>query len=216
MNVSKHTTIQDCEDAVEKTLSVLRNMDSSQMKTSPGMNILAPEGFRPVVELYEDGRKKRRTASANNWSPATGEIRIYFEPVEKAPDSRLELATDTASNPGHALSDLINALREAENSPGRMFVALKWFRDEYLPSTGLAWTRSPDDRQAHLAKAIQDGWILTSRVPNPRAPRYPTTTIRLNRQRLPEAGQAPLNRFRPVPISGEPLSDTILRERGTR
>jgi hypothetical protein len=257
--LNESTTIEECEEALEKKLGELR---------------IVPEGYRPVVELLENGRKKRRTASADSWSPETGEIRISFEPAEPAQEKSLpesvrlnpikfefrckfcgkqtgikselkgknriirmlscghvelipitEVRADQAhevisseqsatSGSDQALAGLLNALEEAENAPGRMFVALKWFRDEYLPSTGLGWAQNHEERQAVLAKAIQDGWILTGKVHNPKAPLYPTTTIRLNRQK--QSGSAPESRFRPVPISGEPLSRTILQDRGSR
>src|SRR5712691_9392002 len=85
MTISKTRTIQDCQEAIESTLLTLRKKGPAEVKNLPGLGIIAPEGFRPVVELYNvDGRKKRRTASADNWSPSDGEIRIYFEPTHLA------------------------------------------------------------------------------------------------------------------------------------
>jgi hypothetical protein len=216
MSSSNRRTIQECEEAIEGALLVLRKLNSPELKRLDALNVLAPDGFRPVVELYENGRKKRSTASADSWSPSSNvEIRIYFEPSEAqdpTPDSSLR----AKSSDEMALSELLKALQDAETAPGRMFVALKWFRDEYLPATGLVWAQDRDERQTRIAKAIQDGWILTSKAPNPKAPLYPTTTIRLNRQRLSGAGGPPHSRFRPVPISGPSLSSTILRDRGSR
>lgn len=256
MNIlNKGKTIQDCEEVFERKLWELG---------------IASDGYRPVVELLENGRKKRRTASAESWSPETGEIRIYFEPVDQMPKESLSDSDEVnpaktellcnfckkhaeikfekdmgthimrflscghiiknekneakfhkavslvpaASEPDQERAELMKSLEAAENTPGRMFVALKWFRDDYLPSAGLRWAQDTETRQSVLAKAIQDGWILTGKVPNPKSPFYPTTTIRLNRQKQP-AG-ASQSRFRPVPISGEPLSRTILDDRGTR
>lgn len=273
MSILKETrTIQDREKALERTLSELRKLGSQELKDLQALDVIAPAGFRPVVELLENGRKKRRSASAGSWSPETGEIRIYFEPSEPAqeeslPDSvevnpmkaefrcwkcgkLVQIKSETATGkrivrfyscghiafvektevksdkivslapvvvvpgPDQTLVELLKSLEEAENTPGRMFVALKWFRDEYLPSNGLGWAQNHDERQAVLAKAIRDGWILTGKVHNPKAPLYPTTTIRMNRQK--KAGSMPPSRFRPVPISGEPLSRTILQDRGAR
>lgn len=264
MSISKENrTIQDCEEAVERTLSELRKLGSEELNGLQALDVIAPAGFRPVVELLENGRKKRRSASARSWSPENGEIRIYFEPSGPGQEEALkpeflctycgkpaEVKSEKESNgkiirflscghisredataaksdkiislapvdaaPGldQTLVELLKALEGAENTPGRMFVAFKWFRDEYLPSAGLHWARNHEERQAVLAKAIHDGWILTGKVPNPKAPLYPTTTIRLNWQR--QGNSAPSSRFRPVPISGEPLSHTILQDRGTR
>jgi len=60
--------------------------------------------------------------------------------------------------------------------------------------------------------------VLTSKVPNPKSPSYPVTAIRLNRQHpqvaavLGEQDSAALG-FQPVDIRGEPLSETVLRDR---
>ena len=94
-------------------------------------------------------------------------------------------------------------------------MAIKWFRDEFLPAKGYAWAKTPDECQNVLARAISEGWIVTSKIPNPMSPLYPTTTIRVNRQKQARSTR-PMSRFRPVHISGEPLSSTILRDRGPR
>jgi hypothetical protein len=215
MDTLKRATIQDCEESVGSALSALRRPNFAELKNLQAIDILAPKGFRPVVELYENGRKKRNNASAENWSPATGEIRIYFEACDATNEASAS-ATTTPSVVG-VPSELFDALKKAEDTPGRMFVALKWFRDDYLPATGLAWAQNEEERRSAITSAIKDGWILTSRVPNPKAPLYPTTTIRLNRQRLAAStGTVPASRFRPVNIAGEELSSTILRERGSR
>ncbi len=220
MPISKEgNTIQDLEKALEKNLAGLP---------------IAPQGYRPVVELLENGRKKRRTASALSWSAKTGEVRIRFEqarrPSDEVSPESPGLGKDektksgevtpllpppvAAAAPDRRLPGLLKALEDAETAPGRMFVALKWFRDEYLPSTGVDWAQNREERQDVLTRGIQAGWILTGKVANPKAPPYPTTTIRLNRQKQPAS--APAIRFRPVPISGEPLSRTILLDRGAR
>jgi len=73
--------IQDCEDAVENGIAVLEKMSPYNAEVARAMQFLAPKGFRPVVEFRESGRKQRRTASADNWTPANGEILITFEPA---------------------------------------------------------------------------------------------------------------------------------------
>jgi hypothetical protein len=54
--------------------------------------------------------------------------------------------------------------------------------------------------------------VLTSKIPNPKTPAYPTTTIRLNRAEagVPEEAQ----RFRPVAVQGDLLSATLDDDRG--
>jgi hypothetical protein len=220
-------TIHEREEAIEAALLALRRLNSPELRRLQLLDILVPEGFRPVVELTENGRtigthkiyapqEKRRDVPADNWSPSDGEVHIRFERVGSAQESARQSQPVAAPSDEEARAELLKALQDAESTPGRMFVALKWFRDEYLPSTGLGWAQNREECQAILAKSIADGWILTSKVPNPKAPLYPTTTIRVNRQKLPDARPSPASRFRPVPISGEPLSTTILRERGLR
>lgn len=182
-----------------------------------GSLLHCPDGFYPVVQFFEGGRKKRKDASIENWSAAKGEIRISFAPGADAKSTpALAQAPVAPKTPPGGISkdmeDLIAALQEAETAPGRSFVALKWFRDEILPAR--MPQSSPGQRQALITQAIQEGWILTGKVPNPKAPLYPTTSIRLNRQKL--AGGGPAARFHPVPIAGEPLSATILKDRGPR
>jgi hypothetical protein len=215
MDNSKGTSIKDCEEALEQTLTRLRNLNLPELRSLPALDVIAPKGFRPIVSLLENGRKKRRTASAETWSPATGEISISFERAEASESRKSSPLSDVSPADSPALKEMLSALQEAESAPGRSFVALKWFRDEYLHSTGLSWAQDEQQRHSLLTQAINDGWILTSRIPNPKAPLYPTTTIRLNRQKA-AGGAPPTSRFRPVPIAGEPLSTTILRDRGTR
>jgi hypothetical protein len=109
------------------------------------------------------------------------------------------------------VNELCAALAEAERG-GHAFIALKWFRDSFLPRKAFRWNQNPESRQAVLAEAIQRGVVLTSKIANPKTPAYPTTTIRLNRAEagIPEEAQ----RFHPVAVQGEPIGDAIEEERG--
>ena len=78
------------------------------------------------------------------------------------------------------VKELCAALAEAERG-GHAFIALKWFRDSFLPRKAFRWNQHPDTRQTVLAEAIQRGLVMTSKIANPKTPAYPTTTIRLNR-----------------------------------
>lgn len=116
------------------------------------------------------------------------------------------------------LSDLLRALDRAEGRPGYEFVSLKWFRDAALVREGFSWAADEFTRHDVLREAIDRRWILTSKVANPRPPHFPVTAIRVNRQ-MPEVNAALGNRtgnspaFRPIPIRGESLSATVLRDR---
>lgn len=173
------------------------------------------EGHRAHVTLIDKrGRKKRRNASAHTWSPASGEVRISFEPAKAVKHPRAVVHDKTPD----IVRDLIQALDRAEQSPGYGFIALKWFRDVFLPGEGFEWGQSADVRQNVLRTAIDRRLILISKVANPRSPQFPVTAVRLNRtnaevrETLGE-GLARSSDFDPIEIRGEPLSATILRER---
>lgn len=184
---------------------------------------LIPQGYKVCVSLTDQkGRKKKKNASADNWSPDSGEIRISFQPVGRVatPLSRStsEPQKQVSAAPANPLVDLVRALAEAESRPGYQFVALKWFRDVFLPGQGSEWTQSETARQTVLREAIEKRLILTSKVANPKSPQFPVTAIRLNRL-LPETqsilGLAPTldAEFEPIEIRDESLSATVLRER---
>src|SRR5882724_7142823 len=92
-------TINDVENAIQAGLEALRNAPLND-KITAALSFLAPEGFTPVIQLEEDGRKKRNTAAASNWTPETGEILIYFEPKSN------EASTSAGSKTGLAKTSL--------------------------------------------------------------------------------------------------------------
>ncbi len=74
-------SIPEAEEIIEEALSEL------SFSQDPGMarahRFLAPPGFQAIVELCgENGRSKRRNASADAWSPDEDEVRIYFERID--------------------------------------------------------------------------------------------------------------------------------------
>src|SRR5208337_3716688 len=202
-------SIPAAEEIIEEALNELAY--SQDPGLSRVLRFLAPAGYQAIVELCsENGRSKRRTASADTWSPEEDEVRIYFERIEgDEPARRLTRALRAAA--GHAMDDeqeaalpadidarvqeLCAALAEAERG-GHAFIALKWFRDSFLPRKAFRWNQHPESRQAVLAEAIQRGVVVTSKIANPKTPAYPTTTIRLNRAEagMPDEAQ----RFHPV------------------
>src|SRR6516164_6623855 len=221
-------TIPDAEEIIEEALNELSF--SQDPGLARALRFLAPPGYQAIVELCsENGRSKRRNANADDWSPEEDKVRIYFERVddgEPAPrpvrNSRPvhEHRADVEDNAQETLvpadldarvKELSAALAEAERG-GHAFIALKWFRDSFLPRKAFRWNQNPESRQSVLAEAIQRGVVLTSKIANPKTPAYPTTTIRLNRAEagIPEEAQ----RFHPVSIQGEPLAAIIEEERG--
>ncbi len=222
-------SIPAAEEIIEEALNELAYSQDPGLVRA--LRFLAPEGYQAIVELCsENGRSKRRNASADTWSPEDDEVRIYFERIEDgeaAPraarahrSSATHAADEEADDTQEAVlpadmdarvKELCAALAEAERG-GHAFIALKWFRDSFLPRKAFRWNQNPETRQMVLAEAIQRGVVMTSKIANPKTPAYPTTTIRLNRAEagIPEEAQ----RFHPVAVQGEPLSETIDEERG--
>jgi hypothetical protein len=221
-------TIPDAEEIIEEALAELSF--SQDPGLARALRFLAPPGYQAIVELCsENGRSKRRNGNAEDWSPEEDEVRIYFERIddgEPAPrpvrssrpahEHRAELSEDAEDDLVPAdidarVKELCGALAEAERG-GHAFIALKWFRDSFLPRKAFRWNQNPESRQSVLAEAIQRGVVLTSKIANPKTPAYPTTTIRLNRAEagIPEEAQ----RFHPVAIQGESLAAVIEEERG--
>ena len=62
------------------------------------------------------------------------------------------------------IKELCATLAEAERG-GHAFIALKWFRDSFLPRKSFSWNQNPESRQMILAEAILRGVVLTSKIP---------------------------------------------------
>ena len=182
-------------------------------------------GMSIEVEIRQENRRTRGDTSVESWQPARdGEIRIHFGAparAESRPRDYDAVGNESAAPPLDAEDlrrDLLESLEIAERRPGFDFVALKWFRDLFLPAECPDWAESRPLRDRAVRSAIEDGVILTNKVPNPKNPAFPVTAIRVNRAHpevisvLGEDNSAG-PRFRPVSIRGEPLSKTVLDER---
>jgi hypothetical protein len=222
-------SIPAAEEVIEEALNELAYSQDPGLVRA--LRFLAPPGYQAIVELCsENGRSKRRTASADTWSPEEDEVRIYFERISDGEPAYSRSQRFPRTVPAaHAFDDedsqeavlpadmdvrvkeLCAALAEAERG-GHAFIALKWFRDSFLPRKAFRWNQHPDTRQTVLAEAIQRGVVLTSKIANPKTPAYPTTTIRLNRAEAGLPDETP--RFHPIAAQGEPLAALIDGERG--
>lgn len=229
-------TIPEAEELIEEALEDL------SFSTDPGLSralrFLAPPGYQAIVELCgENGRSKRRNAQASSWTPEEDEIRIYFEraggddggsdedfdqpaPSSRSRSARISAISEDVSPEEHfipaadmdeRIKELCSTLAEAERG-GHAFIALKWFRDSFLPRKAFNWNQNPESRQLILAEAILRGVVMTSKIPNPKTPAYPTTTIRLNRAEAGISEEA--QRFRPVAVQGETVTATMDDDRG--
>ncbi len=223
----------------EAELRISQNLQLSLKAAFEQAGYSVSGGARLRVSLVDaSGRKKRSNANADNWSPDSGWVQAWFEPAdatsadERGDDIRPHGPTDLprgaasklASEPAPAkgtnaelgLAVVVRALAKAEATPGWSFVSLKKFRDEILPAEGSQL--SPIDQRHFLGHAINEKLIITNKVANPKDPRFPVTTIRLNRlnnvvQRILGEQTRKSPGFAPIHIKGEPLSATILRER---
>jgi hypothetical protein len=228
-------TINELQSSLQASLEALRNIELSS-EALAAREMLLPDGLTPVVELVnENGRRIRSDAASWNWNPQTHRIQISFRPLSTAisPSSAApvtpepmrpkshptEQSTTSQHGTAEASADLVTseeiveccqALASAERS-NRQFIALKWFRDDFLATVDYAWAKFSNRRQRVLSQAIEMGRIETKKIHNPKAPQFPTTTISLNRS-VPTPGVPP--RFQPIPIRGEPASATLLRDRG--
>jgi len=204
-------------ELAQKLVSPLRNILHELRYTIPGQYQLR------VSLLDANGRKKRSDASADNWSPESGRIEIRFEPApeeRKIASPEVSRGEDRKSSSDSLANRLLRALDRAESTPGWNFVSLKKFRYEILPSEPFspgAFQPADVHWQDAIRSAIEKRLILVGKVPNPKSPQFPVTSIRLNRL-MPEVQEVlglpkrDLD-FHPIHIKGEPLSATILRER---
>jgi hypothetical protein len=211
-------------------MKIIETIEDLEHAYAEAVSSLIPSGYSAVVELFpgkeknKKSRKKRKDSAAHNWDPLSGSVSITFVKPE-SPTSHLVKAEAQSYSPGEhspaglssQLAEAVRALDAAEHKVA--FVSLKWFRDQFLPGFGVAWAATPHAGKEIVSEAIARGLFLTSKVQNPKAPAFPVTAIRLNRD-LPEfkqiLGSAPLahsRTFRPVTIAGEALSDTIVRDR---
>ncbi len=85
-------TIPAAEEIIEEALNELAYSQDPGLVRA--LRFLAPPGYQAIVELCsENGRSKRRNASADTWSPEDDEVRIYFERIEgEEPAPRLTRA----------------------------------------------------------------------------------------------------------------------------
>ncbi|MGH9467928.1 MAG: hypothetical protein ACRD1Y_11295 [Terriglobales bacterium] len=123
-------------------------------------------GLEPQVSLkHPDGSKIYVTSDLDKFKPAEGDqIVITFHRTSKPPAAALPPAA----------AQLIRVLDQA--LAHRNFVALKWFRDVELPHSGF----TPEQARTDLTRAIQEGWVLVSKLANPKSS-FPTSTLQLDR-----------------------------------
>jgi hypothetical protein len=206
--------------------------------------ILAPTGYQLVVELHEKGRRKRRTASADNWTPDSGEILISFRkddsprqmsdhpgeralPTIRTPQGRtdaspLQPEAATVRPQSSSASPYASSPEPQEKELCR---ALEEVERQGRAFIALRWFREnvlPATGFTWAADAAQRQSVLTSAIAKglittSRIPN-PRSSFPTTAIRLNRASPTPHHqgqRYSPVQIQGNSLSSTILRDRGT-
>jgi hypothetical protein len=243
-SVLKNPTINDREHELESAIEAVQHLtsrtsqDELQSVIARLRELLFPVGYKVRVQLEEDGRKKRSNADASYWSFHSGEMVMFYEPnTDSGIEEQMSVTPQTPPTPLHvvpasqsvgpsqneAAIDLklnvvqeddiqrcVDALDEAEKL-GKQFIAYKWFRDLVLAGLPYSWARDAEQRQQVLSAAVESGRISIQKIPNPRQPMFPTTTLSINRT---GSAAGVKSRFRPIQVIGEPVSATLLRDRG--
>lgn len=213
--------IRDLQRDIEESLASVPT--STLPNELSGLRHLPVSDRNPQVSIRNvvSNRKVREDASASYFNPDNCELVISFVPIEDPENEPLQREPGAAHSEGPpddfdfeaATDQLIDELKTAERT--RPFVGLKWFRDQFLPKCDHNWAHDPRASGALLRYATEQRLILTSQVPNPNQPLYPVTAIRVNRRhpRFQPGTPTPSVRFRPVPIRGGPISETIINDR---
>src|ERR1700693_6298963 len=94
-------------------LHVSQSVQSSLKSALQQVGYSIPEGYRLRVALLDsNGRKKRSNAAAEKWSPQSGRLQFWLEPLGQG--TSLESLREV--NEMAASMDLDNKLAEAEGS----------------------------------------------------------------------------------------------------
>lgn len=176
-----------------------------------GSRKLLPAGTVAKARLlHEDGRKARSTGSVERNFTDAYKVEIYFEQV---------VQDDLLGGTRH-YGPLLRALYALEQEGTQDYVVFTWFRNKYIPQLDAFRGVALDEIQTSLSNLIQDGCILTDKVPNPKNPSIPVTTIRVNRSHREvqkvtgvNAGKVSGSNQRLFKMAGPPLSQTIVNSR---
>ncbi|MGH9487812.1 MAG: hypothetical protein ACRD04_09535 [Terriglobales bacterium] len=183
----------------------------------PSLPNLAPElELEFSFQRKDQQRKTKRSAPVEKYfHPAPGDelvFRVVERPAAAGPVIRSPSpATAAPPTPTGIMRRLILALRELE---GMNFVALKKFRDDFLPQRGF----SLEEARGTLDEAIRREYVRVGKLANPKSP-FPTSTVVLNhdhpevREALASAPPAPRRGFSPMDLGGVKLSDAVLAGR---
>jgi hypothetical protein len=177
------TTVADIESDLQTALESLRELDSRgrlPQELRPLLLLSPMEGSSVHVSLRhrDKARQIRRGYGAHAFTQRTCGVWIVYE----VPHNEWSDEDERGQEPAHApFEDFVRALHQAESEPQLSFVSLKWFRDTYLVKCGFSWAQDPDVPRRLIQDATEREVVLTSKVPNPKTPAFPVTSIHLNR-----------------------------------
>ncbi len=205
--------IDELENEIARALTQLSELDRAgrlPAELIPLLRLAPPPGLEPRVSLRhgETDRRIKGTASVASWRADSCGAWIEYVAGTGAGGTRAE------EDESLLLDDLVRALLELDRQP-RRFTSWNWLRDQYLPEVG--WTLGREHIQRLIQRAVEVGIATTRKIPNPRTPDFPVTSVELNREhplvrrRLGATGLS--SRFQPVTLPGVPVSTTIIEER---
>ena len=193
-------------------------------------------GLSLDIELLQNGVKKEKDAPRDNWDPESGEIRIRFGATgsDLQPRSSPKFAGQSEALtpqpladsegglifPETSLREFIGWVNSMESQMGVEFVEVKRVEDLQFPGERYQGMNRYEGRVRALRQAVEMGIFVERDEPNPPSPVVPVIAVRLNRTH-PKVIES-LNYKYPGPehwdfarveIQGEPLSETIIRER---
>jgi hypothetical protein len=179
------STISELESDLQRCLASLHELDERgalPRELKPLLALAPPDGASVHVSLRqrESGRQLRLAAPAQSWAPRVCGAWVVYE-LPQVGGGAAGASARPIEGTGNPLEDFIAALDHVERDPHLRFVSLKWFRDTYLPRRGYDWANDPDLPRQIVHEAAEAEMILTSKVPNPKTPEFPVTTIQLNR-----------------------------------
>ena len=205
------STVPEIEFELQRALGRLRDVDARgelPAELRPLLQLAPPAGASVHVSLREreTGRPLRSGSQAQSWSSRGCGAWIVYELAAGLAAGRPQPrgALEGGANP---LRDFVRALDRVEKDPHLRFVSLKWFRDTYLPKRGYDWSEDPDIPRQIVHDAAEKEIILTAKVPNPKTPEFPVTTIRLNREHA-LVREFLANDGDPAPAAGEDGSES--------
>ena len=212
-------TIEDARKALAEALAPIL-----------AANLPQAEGYQIRLEIIENGRKTLGFVSCEDWKAASGEIRIKFGPVAAPGRHAFPGATGGAAEYDESgdreyvyteqdYSDLARALHDVEKACKPAPVPLEHFLDSCLPALDCDWCKWRGGRVNAVRRGIEDGIIFPSWMPDPDSPESWVKGLRLNNShpfvvKVLYGANRGLDDFKPMEIRGEPLSETIIRNRG--